>query len=63
MLILSRILGEAGCKHVIDITQGDDMITYVQHCKTYIQKTTSHKNKIIDWEGRILLYENHILYN
>ena len=43
-----RIISEAGGKHVISAMQGDSVITYIQHSKTYIQKFTSQYNGISD---------------
>ena len=33
VLIIYRIMGKAGYKHVISEMQGDGMITYIQHSK------------------------------
>ena len=41
VLIIYRIMGETGSKHVISAMQADGMSIYVQHSKMYIQKVTS----------------------
>ena len=43
-----RIMGKAGCKHVISVMQGDGMTTYIQHSKIYVEKITSQHNEISD---------------
>ena len=41
-------MGEAGSKLLISATQGDGMITYIQHSKIYVQEVTSYYNGIVD---------------
>ena len=48
-LIMYKIMGDAGSKHVISAIQGDDMITYIQHSKMCVQEITSQNNGISDW--------------
>ena len=49
VLIIYKIAGEADGKHVINTTQGDSTITYIQHSKMCIQEVTTQYNGINDW--------------
>ena len=60
LLIISKIMGEAGGKYVISAMQDDSTITYFQHSKVYIQKVTTQYNGIRDWYNKTLLYEYNI---
>ena len=48
-LIIYRITGEIGSKHVISAMQGDGMMTYIQHSKMCVQKIASQYDGISDW--------------
>ena len=48
-LIINRIMGEAGSKHVISATQGDGTITYIHYSKMCVQEVTTQYNGIHDW--------------
>ena len=47
MLIMHKITGEAGSKHVISTMQGDGVIIYVQHRKMCGQEVTSQYNGLV----------------
>ena len=48
-LIINRIMGEAGGKHVLSTMQDDSMITYIQQSKMCVQKNTTQYNGTRDW--------------
>ena len=59
-LIIDRITGKAGGKHIIGATQGDSMITYILHSTMCIQKVTTQYSGICDWYYKTLLCEYYI---
>ena len=49
VLIINRIIGKAGGKHIISTMQGNSTITYIQHSKMCVQKNTTQYNGKRDW--------------
>ena len=48
-LVMYRIMGDAGSKHVVSATQGNGMIIYIEYSKMYISEVTCQYYERSDW--------------
>ena len=49
VLIMYRVMGEAGGKHVISAMQGNGAITNIQQSKMYVREVNTQYDEISDW--------------